>query len=208
MTTKTIRPLLSCDGFRIGAFAVPEFTVHPGEVAQLAFNENTFESGDVFDELLEKFQAPTPGGPISSKSVVVARPAMPLRQWRTMFRSQTLLYWLSKNTELSQQEAGRQISAAGLKPDMPFAHAAGNPRTALGILAALNTPADTIVFWTSGMCDPTGVQRVLSLIFGQLNKRAAIYVTSPVDWNWPEFKFTSSLTIARWSEEPNTRVAG
>ena len=204
-------PLLTCEGLQIGAFTVPPFEVRRGDVVQLAFGENTFAASAAMEKLVGTFADATDhgSGPIRPlHSVAVARPAVPFRRLSTMFRRQTVCYWLARATGRTEQEVLARLLGADLDPQMLIWHAAGNPRLKLGILAALDSTAQTLVFYTAGMCDPGGRKSVLSLVFQKIDHRGAVYVSSPVDQLENEPEFARVIKVSHVANDSSNRIAG
>lgn len=204
----TNEELLNFSEQRLRSFRVDSFCAHAGEVVNVAFAENSFEASYAVDELLSFFRQAPPSLVHAPGGIVVANIARRRRDVREWFHRQTTSEWLANETGFALEEARSLVSGAGLDPDIAMNSQAGNPCTLLGILAALTTEAQVLCFCTSGWCDPMGVQQVLNLIFARLGNRAAVYVSSPVDWSWPEFQFDTTIAVTREIGTSQSRVAG
>jgi hypothetical protein len=172
--------LVRCQGARVGGYWLPPFELGTGERLSLHLpGRGHSEDWWLFVRVLTKGE-PVPGLSINGK-VVCAEPAVGRRGVARFLRGELRpAGWLRSRTGISKERADELVrqwlpDAA----DYSINALAANPRQRLGLLAALETGAEIILYTTTG-CDPLGAQTQHAVLAELLGRRAAIYCTRPV----------------------------
>jgi hypothetical protein len=168
---------VACEGVSIGSLWLPPFQLRTGELMCFHLPSQSFPEQEFLQILASRRLVP--GFHVSGR-VTLARPAANVtRGLFGLFRQASVVDWLCQATHLGRSEALSIVMQLGLRPEWRVSHLACNPKTLLGLAAALAGSPDVIVFSTSG-CDPTGIQAAFELVAAKLDRCAAIHLSYPV----------------------------
>lgn len=180
---------ISCEGFSLGSFWVPPFQLKAEEVIclHLPFSPDS-EEAEKFLQVLTGARS-EPGCHVFGR-VVYAQPARSTRKNRfPLFRDETVREWLDQSTTGALLPEEDVLSRFGVQASWKVSQLGYNHRLLLGLEAAFQNKADSIIFSTVG-CDPAGYSLAVEW-FSWKRERAAtgIYLSYPFMQNGQARRF-------------------
>ena len=172
-----------CMGFRAETLLVPAFELRVGQAICLHIPVLPHQ------DLTEQQVIPVLAGQVPNSGIRIHGPIRYV-QWPTQsrwgllgfFREVRAVDWLGREAQIHQQEAEDILARLGLSVDSKLGRLAGTPRTLLAIEAAWANGAQGLMFTTSGL-DPVGTERVFSHVGRNLDRCAALYLSTPFTCN-------------------------
>lgn len=168
----------ACQGFRVGALAVPSMALHVGELVclHLPFLQSEAEQQELIRLLTGVRRSPAVR---CFGRVVWAEPAAAQGGFLPhLFNRQSAVAWLCHAAGISRSEAKAIADRLGIEHRAQVEQLPMNQRNLLGIEAAWARRANVILFTTAG-CDLEGVHATYEAVLARLSDRAAIHLSYP-----------------------------
>jgi hypothetical protein len=167
---------IDSQGFSVGRWRFPAFTLRGGESITLCFpKEARVDQEPIVASLIGS--EPVSGLAVCAK-VAFADPTLHLSGWRQWLFRSTPLDWMKQNTALSDDAIASFLDEHHMDRRVPISRYAGTPRMILRLAAAYARKPDVLVFSTAGL-DRLGVRSIFQFVSEHLPECSAIYLAWP-----------------------------
>ena len=195
---------IDSQGFIVGRWSFPAFTLGRGEVISLCFPKGAIV--DMFVDRKCILPVLTGSVPVSGlalrTTIALAEDASIPSGWRRWFAPATPFDWMKKYTALSDDAIASFLREHRMDRRIPLNHYGGTSRAALGLMAAYARMPGVLVFSTAGL-DPLGIREIFQIVSDHLPGCSAIYLA------WPFFcqgqqhhhVFPGSLSVSVLNQE-------
>ena len=165
---------LICRGLVLDQHYLPPFEVHAGELVAIHLPAYFGSKSELIAALTGS--VPTSDIEIAGSSVF-AWPAQSPIGWRRWFSNPSPAEWLIRHG-FSHDEALAMLTRLAIETRFRLDELAANPRTLLGLVAAIHRQPGVVVFDPAGL-DPMGERAVQELVQSHLQQTSVMYFSWP-----------------------------
>jgi len=185
--------VMECRGFQAGNLLVPSFELGLGSAICLHLPDGHGSTASLVSGLSHP-------NPAIQLPVRFARWPTHLRRGLLgFFREVRVVDWLCREASIDPSNALAIMARIPLSADSKLARLAGTPRVLLAIEAAYARGTQALIFTTGGL-DPQGKDAVFSLVNRNLDRCAALYLSTPFScnglWDRSHFPGAKCLDVA------------